>query len=78
MRNLAKHQTSQTETLLYGCKVGQPDYMEDILYSCQGYTNIETLLKKGEEWAKINNYDRLRISIVDLSTPPNFTGTINK
>jgi len=66
-----------TETLLYGCKIGQPNYMEEILYQCKGYTNKDELLKKGEEWAKKNGYDRLRISIVDLSIPPNFTKAIN-
>ena len=67
-----------TETLLYGCKIGDPDYMEEILYQCKGYTNKEELLKKGNEFAAKNGYDRLRVSIVDLSTPPNFIKTINK
>jgi len=66
------------ETLLYGCKIGDPDYMEDILYQCKGYTNKEELMKKGEEWAKINGYDRLRIHVVNLSQPPNFIKTINR
>ena len=66
-----------TETLLYGCKIGEPDYMEEILYQCKGYTNQEELMNKGQQWAKDNGYDRLRISIVDLNTPPNFTGAIN-
>lgn len=30
-----------TETLLYGCKIGDPDYMEDILYQCKGKIKIE-------------------------------------
>jgi len=29
------------ETLLYGCKADQPDYMEEVLYQCKGYTNKE-------------------------------------
>lgn len=33
-----------TETLLYGCKIGDPDYMEDILYQCKGYTDKEKLI----------------------------------
>lgn len=61
-----------TETLLYGCKIGEPNYMEEILYQCKGYTNKEDLLNKGKEWADKNGYNRLRISIVDLSIPPNF------
>jgi len=64
------------ETLLYGCKIGQPNYMETILYQCKGWVNKDELMKKGESWAKENGYDRLRISIVDLSIPPNFKKTI--
>lgn len=72
-----KTQTAQTETLLYGCKKNEPDHMEEILYQCKGYTNIEELKKKGKEWAAKNGYNRLRVSVIDLSTPPNFEGTAN-
>lgn len=67
-----------TETLLYGCKIGEPSYMEEILYQCKGYTDKEELMNKGQQWAQKNGYDRLRISVIDLSTPPNFAGTVNK
>ena len=73
-----KAQTAQTETLLYAVKKGEPDYMEEILYACKGYTNLDELKTKGEYWAKENGYDRVRISVVDLDTPPNFAKTINK
>ena len=65
------------ETLLYGCKIGQPNYMEEILYQCKGYVNHDEVMNKGKEWAKVNGYDRLRISVVDLSIPPNFKATVN-
>ena len=65
------------ETLLYGCKIGEPDYMEDILYQCKGYTNKDELMTKGKEWADKNGYDRLRISIIDLSIKPDFVKAIN-
>lgn len=65
-----------TETLLYGCKIGEPSYMEDILYQCKGYTNKDELMAKGQQWAAENGYDRLRIAVVDLSTPPDFIGAI--
>lgn len=71
-----KTQTQQTETLLYACKINEPDYMEEILYKCRGYTNLQELKDKGEKWAKDNGYNRVRISIVDLSTPPDFGKTI--
>lgn len=66
------------ETLLYGCKIGDPKYMEEILYQCKGYTNETELMKKGEEWAARNGYDRLRIAKIDLATPPDFKGTIRR
>jgi len=65
------------ETLLYGCKIGEPNYMEEILYHCKGYTNKEKLMAKGREWAKANGYDRLRITEIDLMQKPDFTKTIN-
>jgi hypothetical protein len=64
------------ETLLYGCKIGEPDYMEEILYQCKGYVNKDEVMAKGTQWAKNSGYDRLRISVIDLSTPPNFIQTI--
>jgi len=66
------------ETLLYGCKIGEPNYMEEILYQCKGYVNKDEVMLKGKEWAAKNGYDRLRISIVDLSIPPNFIASIRK
>ncbi len=65
------------ETLLYGCKIGEPNYMEEILYQCKGYTNKDELMNKGKQWAENNGYDRLRISVINLSIPPNFTRTVN-
>jgi hypothetical protein len=66
-----------TETLLYGVKIGEPDYMAEVLYECKGYVNSEELIKKGEQWANDNGYDRLRVSVIDLSTPPNFVKALN-
>lgn len=66
-----------TETILWGTKIGDPDHMEEVLYQCKGYVNKEELMQKGKEWADANGYDRLRIAVIDLSTPPNFVKTIN-
>lgn len=73
-----KTQNVNTETLLWGVKKGDPDYMEEILYKCQGYTNIDELKSKGQIWANENGYDRLRVSVIDLGTKPDFRHTINK
>ena len=48
-------------TLLYGCKIGEPSYMEEILYECEGYVNKDKLMEKGKQWAEENNYNRLKI-----------------
>lgn len=66
-----------TETVLWGCKKGEPDYMEEVLYSCKGWVNEEELMNKGKSWADQNGYDRLRISKIDLAIAPNFVKTIN-
>lgn len=65
------------ETLLYGCKITDPDYMEEILYAQKGYVNKTELLTHAEKWAKENGYNRLRISVIDLSVKPDFKKTIN-
>lgn len=65
-----------TETILWGCKIDEPDYMEEILYQCKGYINIEELKTKGEKWANNNGYNRLRVSIIDLSEKPNFIAAL--
>jgi hypothetical protein len=64
-------------TLLYACKIGQPDYMEEILFEQDGYVNTDEVMSKGKEWAAKNGYDRLRLHVVDLSTPPDFAKTVN-
>ena len=66
-----------TETVLYGCKIEQPDYMEEILYQCKGYTNKEELLNKGKQWADQNWYNRLRLREIKLNQKPDFREAIN-
>lgn len=72
-----KPQTHTTETILWGCKLNQPDYMEEILYQCKGYTNLDDLLNKGNQWAKNNGYNRIRISVIELNKKPDFSKAIN-
>jgi len=64
-------------TLLYGVKKDEPrDYMEEILYECDGYTNKDKLMKHGKKWAKKNGYNRLRLTEVKHAKP-NFIKAIN-
>ena len=67
---------NQKETLLYGCEIGKPSYMEEILYQCKGYVNHEELMKEAKIKASQFGYDRLRISVIDLSIKPDFVATI--
>lgn len=60
------------EQVLYGTKIGEPDYMEDII------SIYPSEFKKATEWANQNGYDRLRISTIDLSVKPDFTKAIRK
>lgn len=65
------------ETILFGCKIDEPDYFEEVLYECKGYTNKAELMAKGEAWAKNNGYNRLRIAEINLNEKPNFIKSIN-
>lgn len=57
---------------LFAVRVGQPDYMEDLI------TDKEELIEQAKEWALKNGFDRPRIAVINLDTPPDFTKTISK
>lgn len=57
---------------LFAVRVGQPDYMEELI------TDKAKLIEQAKEWALENGFDRLRIAVIDLDTPPDFTKTIGK
>jgi hypothetical protein len=59
------------ELVLYGTKVGQPDWAEDIL------TNNPAHLLQAKAWAEANGFNRLRVYKVDLSRAPNFAVALN-
>jgi len=63
----------KTEFVLYGVGIGQPDYMEEILYVSDKAIDVNN--KRVIDL--FNEYDRLRLAKVDLSEKPNFLGTIN-
>ena len=56
--------------LLYATKIGQPDYMEELL------TDKEGQFEAAKNWAQQNGFDRFRVATCDLSTKPDFTKTI--
>lgn len=61
-----------TEQILYGTKVNQPAYMEEIIS-----TKPENF-KDAVVWAKSNGFDRLRVASINLSIKPDFTGVVSK
>lgn len=59
------------EKILWAVKIGDPDYMEQII------TTNESQFKEARAWAESNGFDRFRVAEIDLATPPDFTKTIN-
>lgn len=66
-----------TITLAYACEIGQPDYMEGIIYECQGYTNLDELEAACIAYAEKNNIDRIRITVLDMGVKPDFAKSVN-
>ena len=59
------------EKLLYGTKVNEPEYMEQLLSTQpENFDKVIVLAKR-------DGFDRFRISTVDLSVIPDFTKTLN-
>lgn len=56
---------------LWATKIGDEDWQEQLI------TESEKDIPAASEWAKQNGFDRLRIAVIDLSTPPNFGKTVN-
>lgn len=61
----------ENETILYGVKVGDPDYAEVILSS------VPANFERVKRWATRDGFDRFRIAEINLSEKPDFTKTIN-
>jgi hypothetical protein len=55
-------QTATSTTRAYGCKDGQPD---ELLYECKGYTNLNELQDKLDEYATQNGYTKTYIEITE-------------
>lgn len=72
---------NMTETILYGCKIGEPAYMEEVLAEYRRHLSKEEKEREMEKvtaWGKKNGYDRIRFSDVDLSVPPVFGAALVK
>jgi hypothetical protein len=55
--------------ILWAVKKGDPDWKEQII------TEKEERIEDAKKWATENGFDRFRIQMVDLSTPPDFKKT---
>ena len=55
--------------ILWAVKKGEPDYNEQII------TENEERIEDAKKWATENGFDRFRIQVLDLSTPPDFKKT---
>ena len=62
----------QKVKLIYATKKGEPQYLEDIMAEL----NVEEDETKYIEVLKNNNYDNIRVSIVDLNKKPDFVKSI--
>lgn len=60
-----------TVKILWGTRVGDPNWMEEVL------TENEERFEDAKKWALANGFDRFRVAELDLSTPPDFTKTLN-
>lgn len=57
------------ETILYATKIGEPDYMEQII------TTHKDRINEATEWAEQNGFDRIRVFEYDGSAP-NFSEAV--
>jgi len=61
--------TTSSETILWGVKVGDPDWQEVLI------TNNPDKIDAARQWALSNGFDRLRVASIDMSSRPDFTKT---
>ena len=54
-------QTADTITRAYARAQGKPN---ELLYECRGYTNLQELKEKCDQWAARNGYESILIEIM--------------
>ena len=57
--------------ILFAVKIGDADWQEQLI------TEQPERIAEASTWAEANGFDRLRVADIDLSTPPDFTKTLN-
>ena len=58
------------EKILYGIRIGEEDYQEEIL------TTNEEKIEDAKKWARANGFDRFRIAEFNMEEKPDFIGAI--
>lgn len=67
-----------TETLLYAVKIGQPDYMEDLITVATGSNfDRQIRLDNAKRWAINNGFHKFRTINHNLNEKPDFIKAIN-
>jgi hypothetical protein len=56
--------------VLWGTKIGEEDWQEQMI------TENSEAIEKAKAWAMANNFDRLRVSEVDLEQRPDWSKTV--
>lgn len=63
------------ETILYGTRIGEPTWKEDIIYGGPSGKATDEAIVRATEWATANGFDRLRVHQWGGSAP-DFAGVV--
>lgn len=76
MKTIKNPTTLKPEYVLYGCLIGQPNYMETIITTTTN-PDHEEYFETAKAWATANGFDRFRVAFYDYNDKPDFTKSIN-
>jgi hypothetical protein len=68
----------KTEYVLWGTKKDAESWEEELITTAAVSSEGEAKIEKAKIWAKQNGFDRLRVSKLDPSAAPDFTGAIKR
>lgn len=63
------------EQVIRAVKKGHEDWQEEVIYS--GPPLSKEMHEKCAKWIDDNGFDRMRVSVLDLTVPPDFAATVN-
>ncbi len=59
------------EKVLWATKKGSPSWQEQVICTKEKY------FEAAISWAKANGFNKFRVAVIDISTPPKFEKTLN-